>query len=496
MVGFSQTSNGIASLTLKLNSSYIVGQYTIGAVFERESYKTTEVNGILTVIKSDIVITLNDCEGKKGTAVALEATVKDKNGNVLNGTTVEFYRGSIYMGKAITDENGVAKLIYTIPATISGSSMDYTVKIDSSTNYNNASSSSKITFTDKVQTQIIVNDIQLYYKNGTQFEATLTDLKGNPIANQKVGIKIIGKTYEFTTDSKGKFSLPINLIQGTYDCTAIFNGTSIYYGSSSSATVTVLNTVTGKNIVKYYKNGTQFEACIVDGNGNPLKNTEVTFNIIGKIYTVKSNEKGIATLPINLNPGVYIITSTNSLNGEMFSNNITVLSSIAGKDIVKYYRNGTQYSATFLDAQGNPLANKNVTFNIIGKLYSIETDDEGVATLPINLNPGKYIITAINPVDGLMYSNSIKVLPTLICNDLTKKYGSSETYDVKVVDAQGKPCVGVDVEFNIIGKLYTLPTGDDGVAKLPINLIAGKYIVTAKDPNNGLYVSKTITVTA
>lgn len=95
-----------------------------------------------------------------------------------------------------------------------------------------------------------------------------------------------------------------------------------------------------------------------------------------------------------------------------------------------------------------------------------------------------------------MYSNNIEVLPTILCSDLTKKYGSATTYDVEIVDGQGNPCAGVDVEFNIIGKIYTLPTDANGVAKLPINLIPGSYIVTAKDPNNGLYVSKTVTVTA
>ncbi len=149
--------------------------------------------------------------------------------------------------------------------------------------------------------------------------------------------------------------------------------------------------------MKYYRNGTQYSATFYDKQGNPLVNRNVTFNIIGKIYTMKTDENGIATLPINLNPGNYIITAHNPEDGLLYSNTITVLSTISGNDIVNYYRNGTQYSATFLDSQGNPLVNRNVTFNIIGKFYNAVTNADGVAEIEIDLNPGNYIVTALNP---------------------------------------------------------------------------------------------------
>ncbi len=56
-------------------------------------------------------------------------------------------------------------------------------------------------------------------------------------------------------------------------------------------------------------------------------------------------------------------------------NNVTVLTTIEGKDLIKYYKNATQYSATFFDGQGNVLANREITFNIIGKTYNMMTDE-------------------------------------------------------------------------------------------------------------------------
>ena len=63
-------------------------------------------------------------------------------------------------------------------------------------------------------------------------------------------------------------------------------------------------------------------------------------------------------LSINLNPGNYIITAIHP-NGLMISNNVTVLPTISGSDVVKYYKNGTQYYAVALDGNSNPLVGVN-----------------------------------------------------------------------------------------------------------------------------------------
>ena len=119
-------------------------------------------------------------------------------------------------------------------------------------------------------------------------------------------------------------------------------------------------------------------------------------NINGVFYTKITNEKGIATQNINLLPGKYIITSTNTATGESISNTIIVKPNMdQNTDLVKYYKNGTQYNVRALDGQGNPLANQEITFNINGVFYHRTTDENGMASLNIRLNPGKYIITSI-----------------------------------------------------------------------------------------------------
>ena len=59
------------------------------------------------------------------------------------------------------------------------------------------------------------------------------------------------------------------------------------------------------------------------------------------------------------------------------------------------YHDGSKFNATVLDGQGKPLAGQNVTFNVNGRLYTKVSNDDGVASLSINLNKGVYIITSI-----------------------------------------------------------------------------------------------------
>ncbi len=54
----------------------------------------------------------------------------------------------------------------------------------------------------------------------------------------------------------------------------------------------------------------------------------------------------------------------------------------------------------FVDGQGNVLANKTVKFNINGVFYTKPTDANGTARLNIWLYPGKYILTAYNPINN------------------------------------------------------------------------------------------------
>ena len=346
----------------------------------------------------------------------------------------------------------------------------------------------------KSNVSIDINDFEMYYKNGTKLTGKLLDNNSNPIINQTVSITINGILYNRTTDGNGTFKMNINLDPNVYNFTVAYNGSDIYNSAFKNAKVTVLSVIESYDLVKYYKNESQYYATFLDKQGNPVaNNTTVTFNINGVFYTRYTNENGTAKLNINLIPANYIITSIHP-NGEKKGRNITVLSTIISKDLVKYYKNESQYYATFLDKQGNPVANNTtVTFNINGVFYTRYTNENGTAKLNINLIPANYIITSIHP-DGLQRGNNIFVNKTLITYDISQpcnKTGTA-TFNAEVLDGQGRPLSNASVKFLIAGKVLTKITDEKGIAFINIKAYPGVYTITTT--YNDYSVGKTLEI--
>ena len=178
--------------------------------------------------------------------------------------------------------------------------------------------------------------------------------------------------------------------------------------------------------------------------------------------------------------------------GENATNNVTVLSNIVENyDLIKYYKNASQYSLRLLDDKGNPVgAGVSVQFNINGVFYTRTSDANGYVKMNINLPPGTYIITA--EYKGLKASNKITVLSVLETKDLVMKYGDGSKFEAKILDGQGRPYAGQTVKFNINGVFYTKTTGADGIARLNINLLPGQYIITSS--YNGLNAANKVTI--
>ena len=60
------------------------------------------------------------------------------------------------------------------------------------------------------------------------------------------------------------------------------------------------------------------------------------------------------------------------------------------EDLVKYYKGDEKLTAKLVDGRGNPIANADVAFNINGKDYIRKTNNEGIASMNINLVAGTY----------------------------------------------------------------------------------------------------------
>ncbi len=329
-------------------------------------------------------------------------------------------------------------------------------------------------------------DLSMYYKNGSRYEVSIYQ-DGKLINSQNNDSKVIFNVngVNYTKELvNGKASIGINLNPGNYTITTFYHYTDGL--ATKTNNIEVLSTILANDVVKFFRNGTQYCAKFLDGCGSPLVNASVTFNINGVLYKKQTDYEGIARLNINLFPGKYILTAMHP-DGLMYGYNITVLSTIHGDDIVKFFRNGTQYCAKFLDGCGSPLVNASVTFNINGVFYKKQTDDNGMARLNINLFPGEYILTAIH-LNGEEKANIIKVLTTISAEDISLIENKSGVFVLKTHDGAR------NVSITINGVEYIVQTDDGGVATLNVSLSKGNHAVLSKNLNSGEEIFNTIYV--
>ena len=329
-------------------------------------------------------------------------------------------------------------------------------------------------------------DLSMYYKNGSRYEVSIYQ-DGKIINSQNNDSKVIFNVngVNYTKELvNGKASIGINLNPGNYTITTFYHYTDGL--ATKTNNIEVLSTILANDVVKFFRNGTQYYAKFLDGCGSPLVNASVTFNINGVLYKKQTDYEGVARLNINLFPGKYILTAMHP-DGLMYGYNITVLSTIHGDDIVKFFRNGTQYCAKFLDGCGSPLVNASVIFNINGVFYKKQTDDNGMARLNIDLFPGEYILTAIH-LNGEEKANIIKVLTTISAEDISLIENKSGVFVLKTHDGARNVSIIID------GVEYIVQTDDGGVATLNVSLSKGNHAVLSKNLNSGEEIFNTIYV--
>ena len=454
------------------------GEYHIDVSYlGSEKYNAADGATDFTVAKKEI--TMNVTIDKDYRDITVNVNLSEK----LDGNLTVLVNNTPY---TLSYTNGTGSLIFK-----NLTYGNYTISaVFTKDNYQTVNVSENVEI-NSIKTVLEAENVVMYYKDGTRFAVVLRDIYGNPLANMNVTISINGRNYVKQSDENGTASLGLNLESKNYTVVTTFGGNSKYFGTRSNNTVSILSTLLSKDIVKYYRNGTQFYATVLDFKGNPLANTTVMFNINGVFYNKTTDENGTAKLNIWLRPGKYIITIFNLVTGEQAGNNVTVLSKIVENyDLVKYYKNASKFSVKILDSQGYPVEGTIVTFNINGVFYYKETDSNGIASLAINLRPGKYVITTMYGQYDV--GNNVTVLPTLQTSDLKMKYLDGSAFNARVVDGQGNPLANQIVKFNVNGVFYNKVTNDEGIASLNIRLMKGEYIITSI--YNGFETGNTIKI--
>ena len=375
------------------------GDYNVDVTYLGDNKYLSSTNAAnFTVSKvSDYNITVDIADIVKGENATITVTIPEDG----TGSVIVTINGTNYKGTVI---KGIAKVI--IPDLDEGTYKVVTFYTGDN-KYDSMIVNGTITVNKNTITTLTMNNLVKYFGSSQRLVAKLADALGNPIANATVYFTINGKVHARITDENGTASIAIRLLPGEYKASALFNGTDDYDMAAVNASVLVKNTILGNDTTLYFRNGTQYVAKFLDGNGKALANTDVKFNINGVFYTRVTDENGIARLNIRLDPASYIITAYNPVTGEQKANEVTVLPRIIAKDLSMKYLDGSTFNAALVDGQGKAISGVNITFNINGVFYHRTTDVNGVASLNIRLISGVYIITSM--YDECWASNKITI---------------------------------------------------------------------------------------
>ena len=276
--------NGTVSMGLNLDSKVYTAtvSYNESEVYSKIS-KNVTVTINPTVISEDLVkMYQNDTK--------FYVKFTDSTGKALANATVKFNIHGVFYTKK-TDKDGVADLgIMLRPG-------EYIL-----TAYNPVTGEEK-GFNITVKSLIVQSDLTKYYLNASKFQATIYDKNGSLAVGKNVTFNINGVFYTKTTDSNGVVSLAINLRPGEYIITTMYEGLAV--GNN----IVVLPTLVTRDLNMTYGDGSNFTAQTLDGQGKPLANQNVTFNINGVFYNKVADDNGVASLTMRLMSGKYIITS-------------------------------------------------------------------------------------------------------------------------------------------------------------------------------------------
>ena len=319
--------------------------------------------------------------------------------------------------------------------------------------------------------------------SSTSFSYSETySLNSKSLDNGVYTIKIINRIDKKVMDTAKLTIRPLSVYPYSTDYSVSVSDTTITYGVGGSIFMNITPAYNRNYHYCYYLK-------VYDSRNNE-KISELysdKYYYYSETYNLDSKD---------LTPGVYTIKIINYEDNQVMDTANLIVNKastkVSGSDVTKYYAGSEKFTVKVSDGNGKALANKEVEITLNGQTYNRTTDSNGNAVLALNLNSGVYPTTF--ECDGIKSKATVTVKSTVSGKDITKVYKNSTQYSARFVDSKGNPLKNRDVKFNINGIYYTRKTNENGVAGLNINLVQGKYTITAINPSNNEKCSNTVTI--
>ena len=238
------------------------------------------------------------------------------------------------------------------------------------------------------------------------------------------------------------------------------------------------------------------------GNGTKFDFSNITFNF-GNGTTIDFGSLLNGTTSFNV---TQIMNMTGNGTGSFDIS--AIMDMIGGKkvtfeaqDIKQTYSGPITFKVKVLESD-KPVSQQTVIFTVDNTDYVGRTDENGTATISLNLAAGThYIYTEYNNVIGKNQIEITKAGSKLTANKKTfKSKLKTKKYAITLKDNKGKAIKNAKVTLKIKGKTFTAKTNSKGKATFKITKLTkkGKYTAKIKFAGNGYYkassASKQITL--
>lgn len=234
----------------------------------------------------------------------------------------------------------------------------------------------------------------------TNYDFKLLDGNGTPISHKKVHVTFNGVTSDYTTTQNGHVYVNLTAV-GACTLGFLFDESG-YEPLSVSKKLTVVkdskSTIEGSDYVAYQGVKNKFIVQLKTG-GIKMADKRVVFNINGQKYVKYTNAKGIATLTIKMATGKYKVKygfgGEKNADAAYGAARLTVIKGMPTKLILKsetVFMEKTKHKLQFkfVDARGNAMAGKPITFKIGGVAYTKKTTNYGNVHFTVKRNKGVY----------------------------------------------------------------------------------------------------------
>ncbi len=396
-----ENSNPIANKKLTFN----LNNHKINSVTDDDGYAFIEIN--LSCGEYTLIVTFNDEDSYCGSSNSSTVNVKQVINIIFENKT---YRNTALVN--ITLSNPIDANL-----TLSINGKNQTVGIVNGRGQINltdlengeytiwASIDKEYCSCDELKFNINVKNTQIMAPNfigdcSFNYTVTLTDEDGNPLNGKKIELKIGNTTYHATTVEDGKAIIPLILEKGTYAIDISFNGEDNLFESHNSSSATIKPFVTAQFVYANYLNVVQIQVLFSKAINSQAsvfiddKNFPVTV-VDGQVIVTEYNlAYGVHNVSVELIGDDYNFTKTSS------TFNISLKkTSIIANDFITTDFSQDEYSVTLIDEDGNPIANQRIRFVLNDDISFIYTNENGQASIPINLDAGNYTLSVKYCID-------------------------------------------------------------------------------------------------